>query len=104
MSTPTPEAIEAAQRAMMWKKLPFGGKDATVSLDANAAHAAAQLALSAAYPLMEAQAKAEALTAFADAHRMPFTMFNHDGQRVTISNLLRAQAAEYRATIEGKDS
>lgn len=61
MSDPTPEAIEAAARALMWKKLPFGGKDATVSLDANAAHAAAQLALSAAYPLMEAQAKAEAL-------------------------------------------
>lgn len=65
MTTPTPEAIEAAQHAMMWKKLPFGGNDLTISLDANAAHAAAKLALSAAYPLMEAQAKAEALRGLA---------------------------------------
>ncbi len=53
--------------------------------------------LDAAAPIIIAQAKAEALVAFADAHRMPWTMFMDDSRAVTIGELLREQAAEYRA-------
>ena len=52
-------------------------------------------ALEAAAPIIAAQAKAEALSAFADAHRMPEPMFMDNGRVVTVGDLIREQAAAY---------
>lgn len=48
-----------------------------------------------------ARAAADALVAFADAHRMPFVMFRReDGSAVTVSDLLREESARLRGRAE----
>ena len=48
-------------------------------------------------PAIAARAAADALVAFADAHRMPFVMFRReDGSAVTVSDLLREESARLR--------
>ena len=45
---------------------------------------------------VQAEAKAEALRDFADAHRMPWTIFqDKDGNPVTVSELMRETAKNY---------
>lgn len=71
MTTPTPEATEAAARAMFYQQVglnpPYPLWDDADAIEKDNCRNDAQLALSAAYPLMEAQAKAEALEGMADA-------------------------------------
>lgn len=50
------------------------------------------------------KAKAQALREFADAHRMPFTMFRRaDDSKVTVSDLLREQARRLEETGQLED-
>lgn len=62
----SPQSIERRiESAISWEKLPWGGKDKFVQLDANASHAVAKL-LEPVIAQMRAEAKAEALREAAD--------------------------------------
>lgn len=95
MTIPSKEQIEAAARALLFRE--------TMSDDGLSLDQMAQIALSAAYPLMEAQAKGEALREAADTiEARPDMKVNTTYAAITQEsvNWLRARAA----TIEGKDS
>ena len=105
MTTPTPEAIEAAARALLFRETMSEGG---LSLDQMA-----DIALTAAAPFIAAQAKAEALREAAEyIDAGDYADMNPDGtmrprltqvqisqrNRTVTANWLRARAA----TIEGK--
>ena len=91
MSTPAPEAIEAAEagmyQRMTWASLHWN------ALDPDQQRELATAALTAAYPIIAAQAKAEALREAADE----FGSWGPTG--IAAANALRNRAA----TIEGKN-
>lgn len=87
------EAIEAGARAMMWKKLPFGGRDLEISLDANAAYAAAKLALTAAAPFIAAEAvRAELMEVALMLEPFSGIGLANGATRNDVANWLRARA------------
>lgn len=101
MSTPTPTAIEAAARAInekhdfpapLWESL-VNSKDRANQHRVMRDRAYATAALAAAYPIIAAQAKAEALREAADE----FGSWGPTG--IAAANALRNRAA----TIEGKN-
>ena len=86
MTDPTPEIIEKALREFVKPRL-----HTNMALDGTRANLAA--ALSAVADDLRAEGAAQALRAFADAHRMPWTMFlDANEMPVTVGDLLRAEA------------